>query len=207
MARVTGPLMSFDASGSVAGSVVFSKWRGRNYVRRHAVPANPRSAAQLAARSIVAFLGQQWATIGDDDQATWEALGEAAKYSPFNAYVANNARNWRDLLPPSQAYPAARIVTPSNVNACTATVSGRQIQLAGTVASANDTWAVAIGRALVTGGADSISAVVAIVALSGTDWAFTDGPLAPDQYFYQAASIGPDGVLGAWFTEVDGTVS
>jgi len=42
--RVTGPLYSQDASGTIGKAIVFSKWKGRNYVRKHVKPANPQSA-------------------------------------------------------------------------------------------------------------------------------------------------------------------
>ena len=51
MAKVTGPLMSIDASGKFGGTIVFSKWKGRNVVRQLVVPANPNSAGQEAARN------------------------------------------------------------------------------------------------------------------------------------------------------------
>lgn len=65
MAKVTGPLMSLDASGTVANTVVFSKWKGRNYVRQRVVPSNPHSADQEAARNMVRVSGesQRWANI------------------------------------------------------------------------------------------------------------------------------------------------
>jgi len=58
MAKVTSPLMSIDASGSIASTIVFSKWKGRNYVRQLVVPANPRSAGQQLARSGVGSAGR-----------------------------------------------------------------------------------------------------------------------------------------------------
>jgi len=51
MAKVTGPLMSLDASGTVANTTTFSKWKGRNYVRLRVIPQNPQSVAQQAVRS------------------------------------------------------------------------------------------------------------------------------------------------------------
>lgn len=64
MAKVSGPLMSMDASGKFGGTIVFSKWKGRNVVRQLVVPANPNSAGQEAARNRTALpclarLGQQ----------------------------------------------------------------------------------------------------------------------------------------------------
>lgn len=58
MAKVSGPLLSMDASGQVAGAMVFSKWKGRNYVRQLITPSNPNTADQQTARSIVGTLAK-----------------------------------------------------------------------------------------------------------------------------------------------------
>ena len=46
MAKVTGPLMSFSASGKIADAIVFGSWKGNNVVRQWLKPANPQSSAQ-----------------------------------------------------------------------------------------------------------------------------------------------------------------
>lgn len=53
MAKVTGPLMSMDASGAFGGALVFGKWKGRPTVRQLVTPANPNSLAQENARNRV----------------------------------------------------------------------------------------------------------------------------------------------------------
>jgi len=57
MAKVTGPLMSMDASGKFGGAIVFSKWKGRNTVRQLVIPANPNSAGQETARNRMRVAG------------------------------------------------------------------------------------------------------------------------------------------------------
>lgn len=57
-AKVTGPLMSLDASGTVGNTTVFSKWKGRNYVRLRVIPKNVNSIAQQAVRSILGTLAK-----------------------------------------------------------------------------------------------------------------------------------------------------
>lgn len=63
MAKTTGPLMSLDASGSFGGTLVFSKWKGRGYVRQLVTPANPHAAGQETARNSIRTAGsaQKWA--------------------------------------------------------------------------------------------------------------------------------------------------
>lgn len=65
MAKVTGPLMSMDASGKFAGALVFSKWKGRPTVRQLVTPSNPRSSDQVAIRNNlrVTAAAQRWANL------------------------------------------------------------------------------------------------------------------------------------------------
>ena len=74
MAKVTGPLMSMDASGQFGGTIVFSKWKGRNTVRQLVPPSNPRTVGQEDARNRTRVTGaiQKWinATTTKHDGAT-----------------------------------------------------------------------------------------------------------------------------------------
>lgn len=58
MAKVTGPLMSLDASGTVAKTATFSKWKGRNYVRQRVIPHNPQSPNQQLTRGFLGVLAK-----------------------------------------------------------------------------------------------------------------------------------------------------
>lgn len=58
MAKVTGPLMSLDASGTVGKTAVFSKWKGRNYVRLRVTPKNVKSDDQAKVRTVLGLLGK-----------------------------------------------------------------------------------------------------------------------------------------------------
>lgn len=65
MAKVTGPLLSFDASGSVGSTATFSKWKGRNYTRLRVIPKNPQSDSQAEVRTKMAGLGKLVKQIAD----------------------------------------------------------------------------------------------------------------------------------------------
>jgi hypothetical protein len=54
--------MSMDASGKFAGTLVFSKWKGRPTVRQLVRPSNPRSQLQQDARNAMRVLAesQRW---------------------------------------------------------------------------------------------------------------------------------------------------
>lgn len=62
MAKVTGPLLSLDASGTIASTMTFSRWKGINYVRQRVIPTYKRTTEQAAVRDIVADSSLAWKT-------------------------------------------------------------------------------------------------------------------------------------------------
>jgi len=88
MAVTKGPLMSMDASGSIAGAIVFSKWKGRNYVRELVTPSNPQTGLQTGVRAAFKFLTQIWASLSAVIQANWKAEADPKSITPLNAMIA-----------------------------------------------------------------------------------------------------------------------
>jgi len=58
MAKLTGPFMSIDASGTFADTLTASRWKGRSYMRQRVIPSNPNTAGQQAVRSILGTLAK-----------------------------------------------------------------------------------------------------------------------------------------------------
>jgi hypothetical protein len=104
MARTTGPLFSLDASGSVAKTIVFSKWKGRSYVRRHAIPSNPNTPLQQGMRSVLKYITQHYVDLSDAQILQWKNAGAVDNITPLNAQVrdagqrARNNLGWRQEL-------------------------------------------------------------------------------------------------------------
>ena len=142
MAKLTGPLMSIDARGSIAGALTFSAWKGRNYVRQLVTPANPKSPAQTAFRAMFGFLSRAWATLNDvqaGSQASWQALAEAGNYSAFNAFMRFNQDRWsRNLAPMPNSEGAS--VEGSNVTLASAVAGVKSIQVNITWPDDADVW-------------------------------------------------------------------
>ena len=102
MAKSAGPLFSERASGSVGRSLTYDTHRGMPIVRRRGTTAQPRSAAQLAARGRFAQLTRSWRGLTDAQRAAWtlwaaanepneEHFYEHVRWSGANAYLALNA--------------------------------------------------------------------------------------------------------------------
>ncbi len=101
MATTKAPLFGLDASGSLAKSIVFSKWRGRTYVRRHAIPSNPRSSLQVGMRSVFKFITQDFGGLTQAQKDAWDNLAAPDNITQLNAQVrdaqgrARRNEGWR----------------------------------------------------------------------------------------------------------------
>lgn len=209
MVKVTGPMMSMDASGSLGGAVVFSKWKGRNYVRTLVKPANPRSALQVSMRAMFGFLAQQWAGFSPTEQASWEALAEQLVASPFDAYMKTNQTRWRNGLYPTKDSSFPTTAGVGTVGALTATGGIRQITLAQLMTAVADNWGLAIYRSPTAVFTPSLSNCVKIIRVNDPDTAgaWVDTPLVPGDYWYETIPFDWSGVAGTPSAEATGTVT
>ena len=101
MATTTAPLLSFGASGTLAKTMVFSKWKGRPYVRRHVIPANPKSVAQTLTRDAFAFSNSVWKIGGVLLRTPWDRFAVGQVLTGRNKFMSNfisENRSETDLL-------------------------------------------------------------------------------------------------------------
>ena len=91
MAKVTGPLFSLSASGQIAKTLVFMKWKGIDDVRKYVIPANPNTAAQQAQRAYITAALTMWHVTDwiAADLTAWNLLATTLGkvMSGFNAFV------------------------------------------------------------------------------------------------------------------------
>ncbi|MEE9602713.1 MAG: DUF6266 family protein [Thermoguttaceae bacterium] len=208
MARVTGPAMSLDASGTIAGTLVFSKWKGRNYIRERVIPANPKSGGQVGVRSMFKFLAQIWDAQSAPDKASWEDRADDMIVSTFNAFMSYNQRRWRNFQMPSSADPAAETGTAPTGPTGVATPGVRSMTVVLTDGVNPPDFGYAIFRSLTGTFTLAWSNCVAVVEWgSGGTTTWIDTPLVPDQYFYNAIGFLDTGLAGADGTEFDGTIA
>lgn len=77
-------------SGKVSG-VVGSNWKGINYIRGYAIPANPQTPAQQAHRAKMSLLVAVGKSLLDQVlNPYWAPL--AVKMSPFNVFLSTNLK-------------------------------------------------------------------------------------------------------------------
>lgn len=90
MAKTTAPTLSFGASGSLAKSMVYSKWKGRPYVRQHVVPANPQTSAQQLTRNAFSWLQSVFAFGTSNFVSTWKAYAQGQVLTDRNGWTKTN---------------------------------------------------------------------------------------------------------------------
>jgi hypothetical protein len=191
-----------DASGTVAGAIVFSRWRGRNYVRRHAIPSNPRTALQTGIRSAFRFLTQGWDNIDDPTKALWNDVGDVTRVTGLNALVAENIRRLRQgtvwKYTPTFLSPNA----PGNVASFVPTALSRAIQLDWAYATATSyEWGVEIHMSTSGGFVPSIASLIYALPYPTVQLIVTG--LTPGvPYYFRARSFGSSYMYGAMHAEV-----
>lgn len=82
MAKLKAPLLSFEARGQIAKTVVHFPWKGINAAREYVIPANPRTAAQITQR------GHLTAAVAEWHGAAYSALDVTA----FNRWAGTLAK-------------------------------------------------------------------------------------------------------------------
>lgn len=208
MVRVQAPAMSLEASGSLGGAIVFSKWKGRPYVRELVKPANPRSGGQVGMRAMLRFLSQDWENIGAVPQASWATRANAKVISPFNAYIGFNQYRWRDFLGPTDTDPPATTDVQPTLGVLSAVAGVRSITVTQLITTAADGWGICFFRSptgTFTSTFDKLKYIGKIVGTAAVN--FVDSPLAPGTYYYEIRPITKDGQLGTASAEVNATVS
>jgi len=89
MAKWTSPLFS-DIRNKLGDNVVFSMWKGRQYMRSYVKPANPQTAAQTANRlhhAAIVELFQNNVKGTPAHKTAWNAEALSALISGFNRFV------------------------------------------------------------------------------------------------------------------------
>ena len=119
MAKVIGPLMSLDASGTVAKTATFSKWKGRNYVRQRVIPVNRNTTGQQTVRSILGTIAKACTAVLTSYVDTMK-VGSAF----FQSAVANalSGQSWISSLQKFLNSQFATLVTAYGV--LTSTIKG-----------------------------------------------------------------------------------
>lgn len=202
MARVTGPLHSDGASGTLGKTITFSHWKGaRAYVRSCVTPTNPKMPKQVGVRSMFGFCAAAWHALADGVKLTWKPLADATSISEYNAYIKKALANWQTFLFPQQNYDELRDSTALSVTTQTTTGGVGTATIAVTPSGTTNSWGIAIFRGA-TGFTPSWANCIAVVPTNGVNAVtWVDSPLAAGSYYYRTCVFNTDGVVGTIHAE------
>lgn len=199
MAKLDGPLMSMGASGSIGGVLTFGSNKGRPFVRRLVIPANPKTAAQKGVRSMMAWASKEWSQLSDADKATWETLATQLNISPFNAFMKVGMANWSNGLAPQSTDPATAAAAGAAVTGVTDSVTGRRATIEWTDSVTANQFGVILYIDATTGFTADRNNAVQVVDI-GVQKAITD-TLEPGTYYYRLAPFNIEGEIGTLCAE------
>lgn len=90
MPGLTAPLFSLDATGTLAKTLTYSKWRGIKYVRQRVIPTNPNSTDQQAVREVFRNLAAMWLYMPTGGKLPWQAAAAGQPFTDRNKFVSSN---------------------------------------------------------------------------------------------------------------------
>jgi hypothetical protein len=197
MVKLTGPMMSIDASGTFADTLTFSKWKGRNYARQRVIPENPKTAKQSGVRGMMKFLAQAWTDLVAGEKDDYDAAATARNISAYNEYISQNLARWQMFKSPSKNSPAEEASTPLTITTCVATGGVGHVSLVITPSGATAIWGYALFRDVAEIVTPAWTNCVAAFPADGANpVTFVDSPLAAGTYHYRVAAFNDDGILG-----------
>jgi len=199
MAKTIAPLLSFEGSGQIAKTQVYSVWKGRPYVRRYVIPSNPNTAEQQLTRNTFSWLNNVWKFMSGAAIEGWQAYANSARITDRNGFIKINNGPLRQqttlddmiLSPSAKSGIVAAAVTP--------TPAAGQITVAMTAPSLPAGWTI-------------VEAVAMCIRdqnpQAGTAYSVTVGTDATAAYSIVLAGLAAaDYLVGGWFKYLkpDGT--
>lgn len=196
MVKLTGPMSSFGASGTLADLLTYSNSRGTPYMKKKGHTGNPRTNKQTTFRIMFAWLASQWSQIGPANRLTWHPQARLKKISPYNAYIAANTSRWLNYLAPSQTPNADGVLEASHRNVATANWDGNKFNIITNATHLHDGWGFII-HAGTFGGFTRARSTAIIIGDEGdgTPQTFTWLPADPISVRFAFSTFSTDGTL------------
>lgn len=146
MARLTAPLMSLTASGTIGKALTYGSWKGVHYARTRVVPQNPKSVGQTETREVWKTINSLWKAAPLYWTEIWEAAIAGLPLTARNLLMLKNLPALR-----SQANLAALVFSPGMASALppatvTFTAGAGQITLACTAPTSPTGWTLVAAR-------------------------------------------------------------
>jgi hypothetical protein len=202
MVRTRGALLSLDASGTLAKTLIHSSCRGTPYTKRHVIPRDPKTQKQLAGRAAMRWIQNAWPKVSAANRLTWAALAEQDNLPLYQAFLRYNLRRVYLLEAPSPIYPPAAVLTAGDYDYSEFLPGVRQIHIHFRLGNLNESWALAYYRSTTPNFTTKPEHLIYGSATMTLNVIYDDTDVTPGvSYYYNIRHYGPDGAWGEhqWF--------
>lgn len=192
--KLTLPLKSTHARGTLASTLTFKQKRRTSCVQRRTKPSQPRTPKQKGQRIMFTLLGSEWAGLTEAQRASWSQQSGIPQPDNFHRYMSYNLLLWRAFHAPTKSWPADQLLQPANAWLDSCLPGKGSITVVFKVSAFNENWAHAFFRNPTKPFYPSPAncAGFDLQAGGGTlQWLDTDVP--PGTYWYAMASFSIDG--------------
>lgn len=121
MAKISLSPLVVDIRNKVA-DMVFSKWRGINYVRSRVTPSNPNTQAQQDVRNSLARCVDMYQGLAQVMKDAWKYVASGKSYSGYNQMCSEN-RSKEEAQTDITASPATDVSSVDTFSAATGTAT------------------------------------------------------------------------------------
>ena len=209
MVKLKGPLLSLEASGTIADTLTIQEWKGRTYMRKKPQPADAKSGKQIGMRAMFSYLTKHWDSISSIDKATWNTRAASKNILPFNAYLNENLLRWVTGKHPGEAFPIGETGTSAVTLFQNAIPQGTGLRVQLGIQFQNDNQGATLHRILDPPSLTRLDNAIQVLPSEPAPSAlmFFDHPLEPGIHWYKWAGFTNDGkaeMIGAPFS---GTVT
>jgi hypothetical protein len=204
MASTKAPLFGLDASGQLGGAIVFSKWKGRKYVRELVTPSNPQSGLQVGMRAMLKFITQIYSSLSAGIKTNWDNAAASDNITGLNAAVRENQRKARineGALQDPTLSPGAVEAAPT---AGAATAQPKSVKLTWTDSAGADDWCTFVYESTVEGFVPSIATLIAVVP-KGVQTFTSTGLKTGTTYRYRLQGCEKGSTLGTLAAQLSAT--
>ncbi len=201
MVKLKGPMQSLDATGSLAGVLVYAKSGGVSYARKLTIPKQPTPLLQRAGRALTSFLSKEYAKLIPAHRATWEDATDTPGVDGYRRFISYNLTRFGLQKPPTKLYPSPEMWGWPTIAVWTIQGKNRRANHGLTATATSDQWGVFISRHTSDFNDADLTHLQRVVPIDlGATYEWWDSPLAADTYYYRIRPFSNGGNMRTWST-------
>lgn len=163
MVKLKGQLLSLDATGTIAKTLVFSSWKGRPYAKQFKVPTDPNTPGQLGLRQSMAFLSSQWSFLSEAERTTWIQTASDREITALDQYNSVNLLRFTQNKGMSKRYPPPEATNTVTMISQLPLAYERYVELGASTSPGQQSWGYVFYQDASTGFTPSPSNVVSVI--------------------------------------------